>query len=52
MLSPDAPVKIRATRGQLQLLIDIVSNDDVPQDIRHTAKAELEKALTLDAADE
>lgn len=43
------PLRVRATRRQLQLLIDILSDTSVNQALRETARLELIAALTLDS---
>ena len=47
----DAPTRIRATRRQLKLLVDILASCDVPSSIRENARQEIEKALGLDSED-
>lgn len=45
-----APIRVRATRGQLRLLIQILADPQIENGIRHNAELELLAALGLSSA--
>jgi len=47
-----AAYRVRATRGQLMLLIDLLTDCDAPSALRHNARLELIAALGLESSDE
>lgn len=46
------PARIRATPGQLRVLLDVLESPTLPEETRRTARVELEKVLGLDSADD